>query len=234
MITNLAVLTHTHTDCSDLWSIYTHLYSIYCDKLKHYYLVNKPSGFKNEIFYDEKLAYTERLKKALEHIEEEFVIIDFEDMFLKNNVMLNELNNIIQIIKKEDIAFVRLIKSGIFGESNYYGDKLFIIDDSDYQLSLVPSIWKKEILLNKMFYFKDMSIWELETSSYILTQDKKWKGLYYYNNEKPIGNHFDSSIYPHICSAIYKGKWNMRDYKEDLLDISLKFNIDLSIRGYYA
>ena len=230
----LAVLTHTHTDCSDIWQIHLDSYSKYCNELKHYYLVNSASGLPNELLYDENIKYTERIIFALKSIEEEFVIIDFEDMFLNSYVDVKKLYDVIDTMKNDDISFVRLIKSGINGASVTHKECLFKIKAADLQFSLTPTIWKKSVLLEKMQYFRNMTVWQLEQSSSLLSLDEDWKGLYYYNNDPPRGGHFDSSIYPHICSAIYKGKWNRRDYPEEINNIAEEYGIDLKERGFHG
>lgn len=231
---NLAVLTHTHTDCKDIWQIHLDSYSKYCSDLKHYYLVNSASGLPNELLYDENIKYTERIISALESIQEEFVIIDFEDMFLNDYVDIKKLYDIIDTMKNDGISFVRLIKSGINGASVTHKERLFKIKESDLQFSLTPTIWEKNVLLDKMEYFRDMTVWQLEQSSSLLSLDEDWKGLYYYNNDPPRGGHFDSSIYPHICSAIYKGKWNKKDYAEEINNIAEDYGVDLQKRGFHV
>jgi hypothetical protein len=187
----------------------------------------------NELLYDESIKYTERIISALKTIAEEFVIIDFEDMFLNGYVDVKKLYDVIDTMKNDDISFVRLIKSGINGASVMHKECLFKIKESDLQFSLTPTIWKKNVLLDKMEYFRDMTVWQLEQSSSLLSLDEDWKGLYYYNNDPPRGGHFDSSIYPHICSAIYKGKWNRKEYPE-IDNIAAKYDIDLQERGFHV
>ena len=39
--------------------------------------------------------------------------------------------------------------------------------------------------------------------------------------------HYDSSVYPYVCTAVIKGKWNFKEYKKELFEIfyNKKFNI---------
>lgn len=230
---SLAVLTHTHTDCKDIWQIHIDSYSKYCNNLKHYYLVNSESGLPNELLYDENAKYTERIISALKSIEEEFVIIDFEDMFMSDYVDTSKLYEMIGIMKSDDISFIRLIKSGIVGASIKHKACLFKIKKLDMQFSLTPTIWKKDLLLEKLNFFRNMTVWQLESNSRLLIKHNDWNGLYYYNNEPPRGGHYDSSIYPHICSAIYKGKWNVKDYPQEIKIIAADYGIDLKKRGFH-
>ena len=47
------------------------------------------------------------------------------------------------------------------------------------------------------------------------------------NKDKRGKFHYDSSIYPYICTAVIKGKWNFKEYKKELFEIfyNKKFNI---------
>jgi hypothetical protein len=59
-------------------------------------------------------------------------------------------------------------------------------------------------------------------------------GLYYYNEEpKRGGNHYDSSIYPYIATALVKGKWNLSEYKKELGTLLEQYNIDKDLRGVF-
>ena len=39
--------------------------------------------------------------------------------------------------------------------------------------------------------------------------------------------HYDSSVFPYVCTAVIKGKWNFKEYKKELYEIfyNKKFNI---------
>ena len=34
--------------------------------------------------------------------------------------------------------------------------------------------------------------------------------------------HYDSSVFPYICTAVIKGKWNYNEYKKELFEIFYK------------
>ena len=60
------------------------------------------------------------------------------------------------------------------------------------------------------------------------------KGVYHYDNENKRGlNHFDSSVYPYVATALVKGKWNLSEYKKELGDILESKNIDINQRGKF-
>jgi hypothetical protein len=60
------------------------------------------------------------------------------------------------------------------------------------------------------------------------------KGLYYYADEPKRGqSHYDSSIFPYIASALVGGKWNLREYEQELVELIDKYKIDIEIRGVF-
>jgi hypothetical protein len=58
--------------------------------------------------------------------------------------------------------------------------------------------------------------------------------LYYYNEEKKRGlNHYDSSIYPYIATALVRGKWNLSEYNFELKPLLEKYKIEINLRGIF-
>jgi len=57
--------------------------------------------------------------------------------------------------------------------------------------------------------------------------------VYYYNGEPKRGGHHDSSIYPYIATAVVKGKWNLSEYKNELLPLLNEHNIVIENRGIF-
>jgi hypothetical protein len=104
-------------------------------------------------------------------------------------------------------------------------------NNSDFQFSITPTIWRTSNLLALLKDLKELSIWDLEINGDILFKHKNIKSLYYYDNDKPRGGHYDSSIYPHICTSIVKGKWNLSEYRDILQPIIKKYNINVYEKG---
>ena len=43
--------------------------------------------------------------------------------------------------------------------------------------------------------------------------------------------HYDSSVYPYVCTAVIKGKWNFKEYKKELYEIF--YDKNFNIFSYY-
>jgi hypothetical protein len=199
MLTDLTIVTHTHTDCKVLWAPYFDSYNNFFNHDKHIVLINE---FSKEItceqsLYSDITKYSDRLIDCLSKINSDYVLIDFEDMFLYDFVEINKIKNIIKImVENKEFLFTRLIKSGI--KSNIlFNDNLFLMDNSDFLFSLTPSIWRVSELLKILSQLQGLSIWELETNGTELLRKNNVKCLYYYDNDKKRGGHHDSKIYPH-------------------------------------
>jgi hypothetical protein len=234
-LNDLTIITHTHTDCETLWGPYFDSYSEFFNHNKHVVLINELTDKipHEQILYSDNTKYSNRLIDGLNKIHTEYVLISFEDMILYDKVKVDEINSIIKTMSlKPEYLFIRLIKSGVYSNIKFKNN-LYIINDSDFKFSITPTIWHTSTLLSLLKDLKELSIWDLEVIGNIVFREKKIKGLYYYNNETPRGNHYDSSIYPHICSSIVKGCWNISEYSDVLLPILNKYNIDINEKGIF-
>jgi hypothetical protein len=93
------------------------------------------------------------------------------------------------------------------------------------------TLWKKDDLM-KLY---------LETKSQKWYEGKLWidackklniSGVFSYNGEKLRGRaHCDSKVYPYMCTAINKGKWNMNEYGEKLKELFNIYNVNYKKRG---
>jgi len=234
-LNDLTIITHTHTDCETLWDPYFDSYSEFFNHDKHIVLINELTDKipHEQILYSDNTKYSNRLIDGLKKTQTEYVLISFEDMILYDNVKINELTSVIKTMSlKPEYLFIRLIKSGIHSNVKFE-DKLFVINNFDFQFSITPTIWRRSNLLTLLEDLKELSIWDLEINCDILFKHKNIKSLYYYDNETSRGNHYNSSIYPHICSSIVKGRWNISEYSDVLLPIINKYNININEKGIF-
>ena len=235
-IMNLPIVVYSHSDYSDLWIPFFEGVKRYYHGCKIYFLIDKPNEtFKEkynliEVIYDDSEKYSNRLISCLENIEDDFFIYLHEDMLIYDHVDVPQLNKIFNFIKtNNNYKFVRLLKSGV--NSNLpVSDNLYRLGEMDFLFSITPTIWDKEYLEGVLNDHKDLSIWDLEIYADRTLREKQEHGLYWYNNEDSRGGHFDSSIFPHMATAIFKGKWNM-EYRSELSRIFDEFSIDKNIRG---
>jgi hypothetical protein len=230
----LSLIVYSHSDYSDTWGVAINRIIKFSNFKIKYFSSDVPQEISTDfinITYNDILLYNKRLLSTLEKIKTEYVILLHEDMFLYDKIDNNNINKCIDLLDI-DIKFdyVRLLKSGI--KSNiHYVDNFFKIDVNDFLFSITPTIWRTNFLINMCQISEPKNIWDFETWSDSYLRNHGVIGFYQYNNERIRGNsHFDSKLFPHMSSGIFKGKWNM-EYKDELEILFLENNIDKNIRG---
>ena len=94
------------------------------------------------------------------------------------------------------------------------------------------TIWRKDRFIELYNAAKQEKWFECEAYE-TACRNLRIEGLYYYNNEPRRGGHHDSSIYPYIATAVVRGKWNLKEYRNELEPILQSFNIDPQERGIF-
>jgi hypothetical protein len=232
----LKQVVYTNSNCKDVWDMFVKenkknsnldLYVI-CD------IEDFPIEDKRKIFtYSNNSDYYKVWIDALNYFNINNFIYLQEDFILYDKVNDNKLISLTETLNNSDFSFIRLIKSGSLNE-NKYDDNLYFIEPCIFDIfSMQPTIWKTSDYIKIMKSVKEKK-W-LETENYRNYMcNNNISGLYYYNEEpKRGGNHYDSSIYPYIATALVKGKWNLSEYKKELGTLLEQYNIDKDLRGVF-
>ena len=101
------------------------------------------------------------------------------------------------------------------------------------------SLWRRKDLVSVYSMSADSEIArtggiQQETLGSQICMEMGFNGLLYYENEMKRGlYHYDSTIVPHICTAIVGGKWNISEYKNELYSLFNRYQIDPNVRGLY-
>jgi hypothetical protein len=139
------------------------------------------------------------------------------------------------MIADPKITFVKFTK-GCEKTISKYNDieYLSIIDPNDNNFyAQQAAIWRTESLKNvfeKSYQHNDRIV--QETTSAKICRELNFVGLICYNGEPKRGQvHYDSYVYPHIATAVTKGKWNLSEYKEELTPLFTEYLIEPSRRG---
>lgn len=253
MMTNLLEIpwiTHTHHECSDLWIPYINemkrFMPLVFEKFNHVYMVNSSrhnndarNVFGDSIyFYDEALAYPSRMLNMLRNMQcegHQYALIDHEDMFLFNVPQVFAISDAFKIMTKRHIDCIKFSRSTncVASQNSDCNDLMHISLESDWIFSVQPSIWKISSYIEILEQHPKVNIWQLETLAQntvkILNLDICYlsglgqkRGLY----------HYDSSIYPYIATALFKGKWVVNEYPNELQKVFVRYNINPRIRGF--
>jgi len=225
---------YTNSNTKDIWDMFYEQNKKNCS-YPLYLLSDEPHNekkYKNIYIYKNTQPYWQTWVQTLEDIKCEFFIYLQEDFVLYdkvNDIKINEYKQFLQ--KNLEYSFVRLIKSGSLN-NNQISETLFEIESSNVSIfSMQPTIWRTSDFIK--LYKEVKALKWFENEIYIQKCiELNIKGLYHYNNESKRGeNHFDSSVYPYIATALVKGKWNTSEYNNELNDLLKTFNINKDIRG---
>jgi len=231
------IVLYTHTDVKDVWKPFFGQTEKWLSDYKKIIFVNKddeliPSDYE-KVFYDNNKIYRERLKSCLSQIDDKLIIFHHEDMFLYNEPDYKRIELYSEYLRQTDKSFIKLIRGGkqVGVSDSNYSDLKIINEQFDYIFAIQPTIWKTIKFLEMVEYCEGDTIWEFEVAAQKICRERNIFGYYVDDDGKQRGGlHWDSKIYPYVATAVVKGKWNTREYPNELKDILEKYNIDLGVR----
>jgi len=241
---DIAIIMYSHSEYSDAWQMFFGQTEKYMPNVKKkYILTDKKLDIIPEdwiaLEYNNDDSYAKRVASCLEKVEEEYCIFHHEDMPLYDDPNINKIKEFKKVLDQEDdISYVKLVKGGMYDTNHIdikykdYND-LFSLDESgSFLYAVQPSLWKTEELFRLYRITKINHIREFEHCATQICTYMNIRGLYYYADEEKRGMfHWNSKVYPYICTAINKGKWNTSEYREELIEIFNEYSIDPNIRG---
>ena len=228
----MKILVYTHSDYSWVWKYWHKQTDNFLQDFDKICLLNSNSSFRDDylvIKYNDELTYKNRVLSCLNDIDDnEIVLFCHEDMFLYKKPNFEIIDEYINLIKNDNCELIKLIRAFENLDKSNLHEKLF--KNPDKQLfSIQPTLIKVKTLKHIYKTVPGENIWEFEAN----TSKKYLKDLislcsFDPDVDKKRGKfHYDSSVYPYICTAVIKGKWNFKEYKKELFEIfyNKKFNI---------
>jgi hypothetical protein len=222
-------IVYTNSKCQDVFNIFKTQHGRF-SRLPLFVISDNGGDFT----YKNEEPYYKHWLDALKLVNDDFFIYNQEDFILYhqlNHDVLNQLEEF--LIQNPQYSFVRLIKSGQRLSNNQIGKNIFEVNDDSFPLySMQATIWNKNKFV-ELYENTKQEKW-FESQSYEDACKKlNIRGVYYYNGEPKRGGHHDSSIYPYIATAVVKGKWNLSEYKNELLPLLNEHNIVIENRGIF-
>lgn len=154
---NMAILVIGYDGYNDLWKDFFTLFHKYWPECPYkIYLAN------NELEYcvDDVITihagadaeWSRKVQKALDQIEEDYICLLLEDFYLGKNVNTKVVENALKLMKRDDLRYYKLNTFTPFKTDLYNGYKyLHVIPaDMEYGISLLPGIWRKDFLREKV------------------------------------------------------------------------------------
>ena len=242
-IDNLRMVVWSHSTYADLWEMFFGQLEENAPFFKKTLLVEKHVDFDYKdidvIINDENLPWCQRLVNCLQKIDEDYIVWMLEDFVLYGKVDINNIIRIKEFLENTNYSMVKLLRAGVNGgkevDKNIYETPV----DNIYLYSLNAAVWKKEDLIKLFTHYRpDRLFGNIEIEASKVCRQIGVHSCYYYNNDPPRTYlHFDSSVFPHIMSAIKGGcvgkspSWNITQYKNELDVLFKKYNVDPNIRG---
>ena len=194
------------------------------------------------ITYNSDMPYNLQYLYGLKRVKEEYIVTANEDcipMAPLNNTALSYLLDLLST-RELDVDFIKGVKGSEIVHSLRFRNLFQIDAASDMFFTQQVSIWKRLSLLNvysqsPTSYIARKGGIQQETVGTQVCRDLQIKGALFYAGESKRGiYHYDSTLFPHICTAIVGGHWNFAEYKQEILNLAARYNLDLSQRGFYA
>lgn len=203
------------------------------------YMVNntivKDYGNVKVINAGNELDWSGRVKKALDEIDEEYVLFMLEDYYIGSKVDSVAFQDIIEFVMNEKIKYYRLTNTPKATGTNYKGfDHIFNIPNNlPYGINLQAAIWSKEFLYQTMGN-EDCSAWQIEINHLSKIEDEYSQDI--------EGCLVDDRNIIDIYNGVIKGKWvpktlehlSNQGYDIDIGNrgiLSLSNQISINVRG---
>ena len=168
----------------------------------------KREGFDRVVFAGKDSQWTDRLKKALEEINEEYIILLLDDFYWEENIDSEMIYAMIQYMKENNVGSLNFAKCGQERSSIGYTE---VKQGEPFRISITPSIWKKEYL--EMINYDGINVFSAER---VFSENSNE------HDEKVVRC---SQI--KMVHAIRQGTWTKdayRSFKENKVPISLYKN----------
>lgn len=209
---NLAVLVVSCDNYSDLWQPFFTLFKRFWPDCPYkIYLLSNFKEYNEEgvtpILVGEDFSWSDNLIKALTLIDEEYVLMFIDDLFLIHQIQSNQLKEVFNWIATEKPNYVRL--NPLPKPDLPYNDYVGLISPGTlYRTATVMTVWNKKLLSNLLR--PGENAWEFEVHGTVRSDD--YEGFYsVWQVMMPVVN------------GVIKGKWQRSVIKRlHALGISLQ------------
>jgi len=243
---DICIVVNTTSKNKDLWKMfYKQFQKHFTQRILVYTFTDMPSTeFIGEtLLYDKNLKFRSQFLSCIRKISEDYCIFISEDYILYEDADIEGIEFLQDVLEEDKgLSFIKLLKGADFKEPQYKNsDNLFELSISNpYFFSQSATLWRTRDLKKIFEKGPDLHIGgqgshdHFELGAQETCRNLNLKGLYYYNNEPKRGiYHYDCSIFPHIATALVKGKWNLSEYYKELMPLLIEHQINSSDRGIY-
>lgn len=238
---DLCVITYTTSKYRDVWPMHFGQLTKHTKSqgIKSYVLSDHGSkdlfDFSNHtlIEHDDADPYWKQYTEALSKIPEKYVIYLQEDFIMFADPNAHRLEAYQKFLDKGTHDYVRLIRCGYQTplDRHVENDLFEVHMDTNDAFSMQATMWNKSRMVDLYTRVKSEKWLEAEHWN-IGCRDLNIRGVFCYNGEQKIGAfHFDSLVWPYVCTAINRGKWNIDQYPQTMKEMFKTYSIDPNVRG---
>jgi hypothetical protein len=239
----VSILVYTHSEYSFMWLAMIPLLEKYVKNINIHWLFEETADkdlidkmvplhwYKHT--YNESLIWTKRVLKALNEIDNEYILFLHEDWLPIGNIELNIINKMVNFMQEKKCGFllsyshisVTSRQEGIFtGYEDYY---YYSENNHIFQ----PAIWKKEIFIN---FCSDLNKSKNQNEDAECLNYMSSKNCWSVQNKETVTTlrTTNSLLFPHM-HALSEGLWNFTKYPT-LKNFLETFGIDTETRGVHT
>ena len=231
---------------SDLWEPYFNLLNKFWSDISMRVILNtehkvfqipRDYSIKVETFNCyKKCSWSQRLLDILNKIDEEYVFLVIDDLFIQSKVDNSQFNNMLNLLHdSNNLASIQLrgIRQQTYEDKTHRNEsKDIIINNEKYKFRKIsltktetfPTIWKKEILFKWLRPWE--SIWGFEGYGIQRAKQGKLKEDVLRLEEPNIFNF----LWVDECSPVINGKWFDSPKIDNFFELN-GLNIDFNKRG---
>ena len=248
----LSLVINTVTKNKDVWPMFFsqiekhvsadlfHKKYIFVDKCDEEF----PEGYE-VVFYDKEKMYQEQFAGCIAKVPEAYCVYISEDYILYKDAREDLIEKYVNVLgDNEDISFIRFMKGGIvdmnFLQYQNFENLYELYNFFPYFYTNQAAVWKTRDLEKIHVYGPNLHIGNADHENSFEYQATKTceqlgiGGLFCYHKEPKRGlYHYDCDVFPHISTALVKGKWNLSEYEEELTPLLDVHGIDVNIRGVF-
>ena len=193
---NTALIISSYDGSEDLWNTLEQTYKKFWNDIElPIFLSTNHKNFSSNLFntikIGKEISWSDNLIKTLNQINQKYVLLTFDDLFLTAKIDNNQIKSIIEYSIDKDFNYVQLYRSISKGKRE--GLLFKKSRETKYRNSTIWSLWKKDVLLNLLKIQE--SAWEFEINGNIRSSSFD----HFYSTR--------SNVIPFI-NGIVRGKWN--------------------------
>jgi hypothetical protein len=193
------------------------------------------------ITYNPKHPYNLQYLSCLKKIKEEILVTSNEDCIPSGSLKQLDFLRIVEIMQRKSVQadFIKCVRGEEVIMRSDFKNLYYIDPNSPMYFTQQVSIWKKRKLLEVYSMCESSHIArkggiQQEILGSRVCREQGHIGYLYYNGEAKRGlYHYDSSIIPHICTAIVGGRWNISEYRNELEWLTKKYKVTMAKRGVH-